>query len=147
MTLLLILNSSNGNYKKVKAYLDRYNPAADEIEHRDALAAWNFETDTTPKKRKVKEKFGSLSAKFETKHRGLAGALLKLNNSDVPRGMMRQLRFITRTVSSKDSKTNQDMSELQSKMTAIYNNNWVRKLNSFHFIYFGRGHSSLETVH
>ncbi|XP_012555870.1 angiotensin-converting enzyme [Hydra vulgaris] len=113
--------------KDVKDFLKTYNEQADKLQHDDTVASWNYEIDMSTENKKETSRISGLVSKFSQEYKDKAEIILKNINGDIPSSLIRQLKLITRTSSSKDSNEAKLIAELLSNMTAYYSRTEIVK--------------------
>lgn len=119
--------SPSCSFESVDAFLEQYNKEADDLQTKDTLASWNYETDMTDENKKITTDLSAKTSKFSTEARENATCLIKQFGKSTEASKLRQLKLITRTSSSGDSEVSKQISALVSKMTAIYSETKVRE--------------------
>lgn len=132
LLLVCIVERCNGApkcaYSSVAKFLKVYNKEADMLQKADTLASWEYETDMTAKHKKKTTELSGLTSAFSLASRSNASCLLETPEGQrASKSQKRQLTLITRTASSKDPQVTKKMSELVSKMTAIYSQTSIIK--------------------
>lgn len=135
MVILLEVDLCQGGLKEIKDFLKKYNKEGDELQRNDTLASWEYEIDMTSKNKEETVKWSAITSKFATDNRKKAKTLLKDEDDDIPKSMIRQLQLIKRTASSTNEDENKESADLQSKMTSIYSKTVVNDFVIFLYQY------------
>ena len=135
LSLLVFLNFkySYADLQEIEKWLKQYNKDADKLQREDTLASWKYETDMTDDNKSKTSKMSAKTSGFATESRKKAEELLK-DVEGIPTNLIRQLKLITRTSSSESEDESQEITNLISKMTAIYSKTSV----SLYLLYFGK---------
>ncbi|XP_057290559.1 angiotensin-converting enzyme-like [Hydractinia symbiolongicarpus] len=125
--IILTGHSCYGDNKAIDDFLKQYNTEADQLQREDTLASWDYETDMSKGNKDKTTEMSGKTSKFALDSRKKAEELLKDIGDDTPAASIRQLKLITRTASSSSSDESKEVSELISKMTAIYSKTSIVK--------------------